>query len=384
MRILLLIPYFYPSLSFGGPVKVAFDAGKELVKQGHEVVVFASDAMDWENRLDFESSNVEGMEVHYLRNTSMFLVKTSNLFLTPVLFKKLKMSMKSFDVVHAHEYTTFQNIVLHHFARKYGVPYIIQAHGSLLKIGRVFRKWSFDAFFGSKLLKDASKVLALNQTEAMQYLDMGVSKEKIEILPNGIDLLEYGDLPVRGDFKKKFGIDENEKLVLFLGRIHETKGLKLLADAFSVVARNIPNVKLVIIGPDDGYKKELSSTLSDLGLTDNVLFTGFIAKRDKFSALFDSEVFVTPHFYGFPVTFLESCLACCPIVTASNELDWINNNVGYVTASNPESVAKGIMGILQDEQTSKRFRENCHRMIKNFEISAIARQLERIYSEVAA
>ena len=46
MKILFVKPYFYPAQAFGGHVKVAFDVGRELVKRGHEVVVFTSDAKD--------------------------------------------------------------------------------------------------------------------------------------------------------------------------------------------------------------------------------------------------------------------------------------------------------------------------------------------------
>ncbi|MEM2240474.1 MAG: hypothetical protein QXL27_09300 [Candidatus Bathyarchaeia archaeon] len=74
MRILLVIPYFYPAEAFGGPVKVVFDVGKELVKRGHDVVVFTSDARDLENRLGVESDEVEEISVYYFRNLSMFFV----------------------------------------------------------------------------------------------------------------------------------------------------------------------------------------------------------------------------------------------------------------------------------------------------------------------
>jgi len=209
VRILFVTPYFYPAEAFGGPVKVAFDVGRELVRRGHEVVVFTSDAKDLENRLDVERDEIEGMQVYYFRNLFMSLVKWSKLFITPDLPKKMMSDLKSFDIVHVHEYTTYQNIVVHHFAKKFGVPYVLQAHGSLPKIGRQARKWIYDAFFGSTLLRDASKVIALSEIEAEQYKCAGVPAEKIAIVPNGIDLTEYSDLPPKGSFKKKFGLEKN-------------------------------------------------------------------------------------------------------------------------------------------------------------------------------
>jgi glycosyltransferase involved in cell wall biosynthesis len=380
LRILLVIPHFYPAEAFGGPVRVALDTGRELVKRGHEVVVFTSDAKDWKHRIALRSAAVEGMEVHYFRNLSMFLVKESNLFLTPDLFRKMRLDLKSFDVVHFHEYTTFQNIVVHHFAKKYGIPYVLQVHGSLPKTDRVARKWIYDVLFGRRILSDASKVIALTQTEAQQYQDVGVPKEKIEIIPNGIDLSEYANLPPKGCFKKKFGIGEDEKIVLYLGRIHQSKGLDMIADAFRIVVKKLENVRLVVVGPNDGYASAFSEAISDL--RDKVLLTGFISKDDKMAAFVDGDVFVTPMFSGFPITFLEACLAGCPIITMSKELDWIHNNVGYVVENSPVAFAEAISCILQDEEVQKRFRNNCRYAIKNFDYSILTSHLESTYKSV--
>jgi hypothetical protein len=167
-----VIPYFYPAEFFGGPVKIAFDLGKELVKRGNEVFVYTSDALDLNNRVKKKEIEIEGMCVHYFKNLSMFSVKASKLFLTPEMYKQLYLdlsSIDSFDIIHVHEYSTYQNIIVRQLAKKYGVPYVLQAHGSLPIIGREGRRWLFDAFFGHSLLKDAAKVIALNRMEVNQY-----------------------------------------------------------------------------------------------------------------------------------------------------------------------------------------------------------------------
>lgn len=64
---------------------------------------------------------------------------------------------------------------------------------------------------------------------------------------------------------------------------------------------------LVIAGPDDGYLAEAKSLCDSLSISDSVLFTGFISGEDKLKALVDSDVFITPSFLGFLVTFLEAC-----------------------------------------------------------------------------
>ena len=385
MRILLVTPYFYPAEAFGGPVKVAFDVGKELVKRGHEVVVFTSDAKDLENRFDVESDEVEGMKVCYFRNLSMHFVRWSKLFITPELSKKMKSDLKSFDVVHAHEYTTYQNVIVHRFAKKYVVPYVLQAHGSLPKIGRQARKWLYDVFFGSNLLKDASKVVALSQTEAEQYKWAGVPNEKIAIIPNGIDLSEYHDLPSRGAFKRSFGLNDEEKIVLYLGRIHRIKGIDILVRAFGDIVGKMDEVKLVVAGPDDGYLSELKALVKSLKIEDKVLISGPLYGRDKLEAYVDADVYVLPSRYEtFPMSILEAVACGTPVILTENcgIADYFRDKVGLVVEPDSDDLSEALTEVLHGKSERDLFKGNCRTVIEGFSISKTASKLEEVYRKI--
>ena len=363
---------------------MAYALSKKLVERGHKVVVYTTDAKDMNSRINKTSAERDGIEIHYFRNVSMITVKKSKLFITPYLVSKVKKEIQSFDIVHIHEYRTFQNLIVHHYAKKYGVPYILQAHGSLPWImKKQSLKRFFDAVFGYKLLIDAAKVFALSSVEAEQYMLMGVPEEKIAIIPNGINLSEYAFLPPKMYFKNKFRIGDYEKIMLYVGRIHESKGLDLLAHAFKIVSETVSDVRLVIVGPDDGYSTRFRELISSLGIVNKVLFTGFIEKRDKLGAFVDSDVFVTPYFSGFPITFLEACISGCPIVTMSDELDWINENVGFVTKRNLSDFSEAIIKILSNEQIKEQFKTNCINTIRKFDASVVTSQIEKQYCSVA-
>ncbi|WP_263641237.1 hypothetical protein [Methanobrevibacter arboriphilus] len=66
---------------------------------------------------------------------------------------------------------------------------------------------------------------------------MGVKEERIEIIPLGIDIEEYSKLPPKDNFREKYNIGENDKLLLFIGRIHKIKGLDLLVNSLDVLNR---------------------------------------------------------------------------------------------------------------------------------------------------
>jgi glycosyltransferase involved in cell wall biosynthesis len=389
VKILFVIPYFYPAEAFGGPVKVALDIGKQLVKSGHKVVVFTSDAKDLKKRLGRDHAEVEGMDVYYFRNLSMSLVKRSMLFLTPALNKKMRSDLKSFDVVHLHEYTTYQNIVVHYYAKKFGIPYILQAHGSLQIIGRQTRKWIFDSFFGSKLIKDSSKVIALSELEVGQYKGAGVPAEKIALIPNGLDLTGYSDLPSPGSFKKKFGLGNNERILLFLGRIHEIKGVDILVRAFASVAHKLDNVKLVIVGPDDGYLERVKALISSAKIEDKVLICGPLYGDAKLEAYIDADIYVLPSRYElFPMTILEAYACGKPVIASdvgrANELV-IDGETGLMFESeNTKDLASKIFSLMNDAEKAQEMGLKGRQHVRdNFSIEKVAKALEDLYLTAA-
>ena len=387
MKILQVVPYFPPAHAFGGPVKVAYQVSRELMKRKHEVVVYTSDAGDFGSRLTMNSDKyVDGIKVHYFRNLALMPVKKFKLFITPQLVSRAKEEVDKFDVVHLHEYRTIQNIFIVHYAKKYGVPYVLQAHGSLPRIMAKQRlKWIYDVLFGYRLLRGASKVIALSRMEAEQYRGMGVPEEKIAIIPNGIDLSEYTHLPPKGSFKKKFNIDEDEKIVLYLGRIHRVKGIDILVKAFANIVEKLDDVKLVVVGPDDGYLGELKALIKALKMTDNVLITGPFYGKDKLEAYVDADVYVLPSRYEtFPMTILEAVACRMPIILTENcgIMEYFRDRVGLVVKPTPKSLVDTLLKILQDEELSDVFRRNCEKVIEDFDVSKTILQLEEVYEAV--
>jgi len=387
MHILQVYHVFNPQVT-SGAAKVAYDISNELVKRGHKVVFYASDMNDWLTQGRCGNSIVDGIEVHCFKTTWTLLSRKIKIYVTPHLGLIPSDEFLKFDIIHLHGYRSFQNVVVYHYAKKHGIPYVLQAHGSLPRI-MAWRKlkWTYDVFFGYRLLRDASKVIAFSRVEADQYRSMGVPEEKIAIIPNGIDLSEYAELPPKGSFKKKFNIAKDKKIILYLGRIHKTKGIDLLVRAYAYL-KNETNVKdavLVIAGPDDGYLNEVKALARSLGVYNSIDFTGFISSEDKLKALVDADVFVTPSFYGFPMTFLEACTVGTPIVTTSlgDTLKWIDENVGYVTQPTPHDLAEAIYRIISDDDLRRKFSRNCMKIVRsNFSIEKVVEKLEKVYEEI--
>lgn len=381
---ILQVYHIFPAL-YGGVSTVVYQITKELSRRGHKIDVLTTNA----HFVRKENENLNGIGVYRF---PLLIKKLTdyNIVIPKVNFVFwMKKNVKSYDCIHLHGYWNLYSLVVAHYTKKYDIPYVLQVHGSIPRIGFLRRlKWVYDVFFGYRLLRDSSKVVALTHVEAEHYGSMGVPEKKIAIIPNGIDLSEYADLPPKGSFKKKFNIPEDKKVILYLGRIHRTKGIDLLVKAYAHLTKrmNYKDVILVIAGPDDGYLSKTKSLAASLGIIDSIIFAGFISEEDKLGALVDADVFVTPSFYGFPVTFLEACVTGTPIVTTSlgGTLEWIDGKVGYVTSPSHVKIAEAIYRIISDDELHNEFSKNCVNTVKfNFPVRKVVSNLEKVYEEVA-
>jgi glycosyltransferase involved in cell wall biosynthesis len=393
MKILQVSYVFPPKLSIGdGITTVAYNISKELARRGHEVTVYTSNALDLStNRRLREPScrSVNGVKVHYLN----YIWRYHTHLVTPSIAPLLRRTIRNFDIVHIHDARSYQGIVTALFAKRNGVPYVYQPHGSFLS--GPTKSWStqtyrrlLDRIISTSVVRNSSRVLALNRTEASLFMDgLGLPKERIVIVPNGLDLEAYRELPPKGDFKKRYNLPEHKKLILYLGRIHSSKGIALMLAAYACILKDkgFNGAVLVLAGPDDGYMASAQNLAKSLGISDSVVFTGFIENEDKLNALVDADVFVTPSFTGFPITFLEACISGLPIVTTTSGdyLEWIDNNVGCVCSPTPAALANAIASILTDEVLRRRFSESAKSIVKTrFSLSSITNSIEAIYDNV--
>ena len=384
MKILQVIPAFYPAQAYGGTVEVAYRLSKELVRRGHEVTVYTSDSIDKYHRQKSRVLEIDGIKVYYFKTLNSRLAWNHRLICIPSILPRLRREINSFDIVHLHSYYTFLNIATYHYAKRYGIPYVLQAHGSVLPTFKKQRlKNIFNLFFGYRMLRDASKVIALTKTEVEQYKKMGVDENKIEIAPNGIDLSEYENLPKRGEFRRKYLIGDAEKIILYLGRIHKIKGIDLLVNAFADLVKELDGVKLVIVGPDDGFLSTLKRQIEDLKIGYRILFTGPLYERDKLKAYVDADVYVLPSVYEiFGITVLEACACGTPVIVTDRcgMADFVDGRVGYVVEYDKDQLRDAIIKVLSDDELRRRFGEGGKRLVREeFGWDGVVRKIERIY-----
>jgi glycosyltransferase involved in cell wall biosynthesis len=370
-----------------GVVQVIYHLSKELVQRGHDVTILSPAALSFCSGGGKKTPTLsapfilEGIKIYYFPHSFCYYP----FYVMPKLIPFFKKNIDAFDIAHVHDIRSFQSIIMHHYATQEGVPYVSQLHGSYLEpINGNKPKWLLDHLFSRRILADSRRVIALTETETEYYKRCGIAEERIDRIGNGIEFDKY-QAAESGAFRKRFGISPDERVVLYVGRITRSKGIDLLVEAFSDLKNRFETVKLVIIGPDYGYASALRDKVNRLNISDSTLFTGPVDEYDKINAYADADVFVTPSFTGFPLTFLESCACGTPIVTThdGDAIDWIDGYVGYVTGYSKKELTEAITTILCDDQTRERFKANCRKLAQRFAWPSIVDKIEETYRRAA-
>jgi len=375
VKILQVIQFF--SSNHGGSAVVPYELSKNLQKRGHEVTVLTT---DFQLNNDFIDS-LEGVEVIPFHCQ----LSIGGLLVSPSINKYLNENIAKFDIIHMHNFRTYQNIIVYKYAKKYNIPCILQAHGSVSRIvEKKSLKYIYDVSCGNRLLKSVSNVIAVSNVEVNQYLQMNVPLEKVVVIPNGIDIGSFSNLPKKGSFRAKYHINQKH-MILYLGRLHERKGIDFLIRSFAELLTEMDNAILVLAGPDDGHLNKAKSIVEELSLDDKVKFTGFISSAEKLEAYMDADVLVYPSVLEiFGLVPFESITCGTPVVVTDDCGcgEFIKKaNCGYlVTYGDIIDLKYKIRQILENPDIGSKFVENGNKYItNNLTWPLICKKIETLY-----
>ncbi len=318
MRIAFVIPYFVEAWEYGGPPRSAYEIARGMANRGHAMKVLTTDTggrarLSSRQQSDISSRCHENLKIRHYRNISNRLAFRHRFFLAPTLSSRIRNELDGYDLIHIHELRSMTSVSAYRAALDLGIPYVVSPHGGLLRLGKSSRKVLYDALWGRSILKSASALLAVSELEAEQASSLGISVEKVRILPNPVRTEDYRDLPAEGTFREKWKI-RTPKLVLFLGRLNHIKGVDLLVSACTGLGAD---VHLAIAGPDDGEETALRRQVA-AEMNGRVTFVGFLGHTEKLAALVDSDVCVVPSRNEiFGMVALESLMCEKPIVMSS-------------------------------------------------------------------
>jgi len=279
------------------------------------------------------------------------------------------------DVVHAHGYKA--DIYVYLALRGSGIPFVSTCHTWYDNDVSVFLYGVADRF----VLKKYARVVAVSDEVRMRLLKAGVSKEKIHLVRNGIDLRPFDN--VVPSLRNISGSD-GAPIVGLIGRLSVEKGIDIFLRAAARVVIGLPNAQFVVVGEGDDLDK-LELLIDELKIRGNVSMLG---RREDMPAIYASlDVMVSSSRQeGLPIAILEGMASGLPLVaTAVGAVPTVITDGGtgvLVPSEDVESLAAQILDLLQNSARRLRLGAAAKQLIKEeYSAERMTADYLRIYAE---
>lgn len=229
-------------------------------------------------------------------------------------------------------------------------------------------------FYGNKITKrimrfpmrrlyDKSRlIIAVSNSTKELIQSVGVPEEKIEVIYNGVQncmLTKEPDNIAINKLREKYGIRDEDKVLLTVARVLPRKGQDTVIKALPTVLKEFPRLKYMIVG-EGRYREKFSELALEIGVNDNVIFTGGVAHEETINFFDLADIFIMPNRYwndkveGLPNSLIEASARSVPLIAGDHggSREAVRDNVTglLVDPQSVEEVAQAIITILKDDK----------------------------------
>ena len=289
----------------------------------------------------------------------------------------------SYDLVHLHGLWMYPQLLSFKWQSKFKRPVVISPHGMLDPWALRNSSWKkkiIGYLFVNKSLKKANCIHALCYSEYESIRNFGL-RNPVAIIPNGVNLPQK--------IEKKYR-NKNIKNLLYLGRIHPKKGLKLLIEALDILkSKNhsfLNQWQLKIVGWDEGgHTAQLKTLCEKYNLDSHVEFLGPLFEAKKEDVLRDADAFILPSYSeGLPMSVLEAWSYQLPVLMTKecNLPEGFEAQAAIKLELDPSSIAGQLayLNNLNKEQLEEMSNKGYNLVSSHFTWGCIAQQMEQTYS----
>ena len=340
---------------YGGPSSATIDSSLALSKQNFKIDIVTSDS---KNSNFFKSKNIKIFNLGPAIGDYGFNIK---------LLLWLNKNKKKYDKFIIHGLWHFNTLLARLIIKK---NYYVFTHGQL------------DPFFSTQFLKKIKKKIYWYFVERKNLLQaetifLTSENEKKSLTKTYVDttgikkkVIGYGILYPKINlniskslFLKKFSYLKNDKFFLYLGRFHKKKGCEILIKSIKkIIDKNI-NIKVLMVGPSNEYKKNLIELSNSLNLKDTIFWSNHLPYNLKWGAILNSQaMLLSSHGENFGVSLVESLSMGRPVITTNkvNIYRYIENaNAGLIARNNINSFTTEIeKSLLMKNKFKKKMRIN--------------------------
>ena len=274
----ILIPFFTERT--GGPYDHITEISLNLEKLGIKTKIYSSSYITQKRKTKTVFFQKLGRFSSIYRFNSYLKFREYRISLN--LFPFLLKDVKNIDIFHSNALRSYQESVGALIALSKKKPFIITPHGAIninWDYSDKIPKMVYDktiGFFTRKLLNPHFIAVARNEIPVIRKY--GIDDNYIHYIPHGVNTEVFKPQnPI--DFRKKYGL-EGKSVLLFVGRIAKGKGVDKLIKILRIIVKKNKNITLLIVGNDAGYLPTVKSLIQKYNLSNHVIITGFIPKKD--------------------------------------------------------------------------------------------------------
>jgi len=362
----------------GGVELWAYQLAHQMSKLGHEVIVFTTSA-DSKNHIEEK----DGIAI-YRYGTNFKIEKA--FFSVDLLFKPLHHDI---DIVHMHFALPPANLAGLFYAKVKRKPLIVTYHSDQIPgYGRLIRRVGLglqDKFIVPEILSRARVIIC----NSVYYIPLSRFlpryREKIIAIPPGMNADEYRVPYSKDECRQKLSLNEDDKIILFVGQLINYKSPDLIIKAMPAIVKKTPTARLAILG-DGPLRGKLEHMVNDLRLTQTVTLAGAVSNEVKALYYKAADVFVLPsttsgESFGF--VLLEAAAAGLPIVVSSLETFRAFIRDGYnglvAKLGDIDALAEAINRLLSDTALRQEMGEHAKASVRDYSWENTATKIEKIY-----
>jgi len=374
MRVAMVCDEFYPDI--GGGSLYATGLSAALAKLGAEPIVITHTHAGQPEEGEFE-----GVKVKRLKG---FVMPRLDRAISAGLARRLHESIKfgNFNVVHGQDIYSPMALLSIHSARKRKIPSVLTCH-SVHKSEGIWRLIYRPII---SAMNRANRVIAVSGAAKGFCVALGVPDDKIEVIPNGVDLSIFNTDVDGSAMRTKLGL-KNEPLIATAIRLVKRKGPGHLVNAFSKVLKAIPNAKLAIAGGGT-EAANLRTQIKKLGVERSVFMLGRLPREQVAELMAAANVFVLPSmFESFGLVLLEAMAVGTPVVCTRTQgaLEVLEDGEEglVVPLADVDALAEAIARVLNDRQLAARLRTNGLKKVRErFSWEETAKRTLALYEKV--
>lgn len=404
----------YPPQIVGGLGTYAEYMTREFIELGHDVSVFTL------NPGDLRTSEImKGVEVHRPLITDasnvfpMFVVDdlrkwgTNIRFFNDIFIYNILSSSKfinrlikkegyRFDVVCVHDWlSSISGIIVKNETK---IPVVFHVHST---------EWGRLGGHGSEVVshleyataQTGDRIITVSYVMKEDLTRHGWPAPKISVVWNGVDPEQYDPSRYKSEdvhrVRENYGIQDDERMILFLGRLTWVKGVRNLIQAMPLILEENPKTKLVILGKGE-EQMDIIEITSRLGIKDEVICRfEFVPEKERILHYAAADACVFPSVYEpFGIVSLEAMAMEKPVIVGAQGVVGFREQVIssgpdqngiHVNGGDPADIAWGLGEVLKDVERAKRWGKNGRkRVLQYFTWKKAAEQTAQIYLSLLA